>query len=135
VPWIYLPMVGEPFAEFTWRHARRRADQAHGGHADEAAVAAEVAAMLARADRGPLPDADQQAADRRIVARTRAALYSPLAAALPAERDRVDDTSEVADAAEQPGGSDPGHADDDAPLPEGLFDVLDPAAETQGEPW
>jgi hypothetical protein len=138
VPWVYLPMVGEPFAEFTWRHARRRADQSHCGHADEAAVAAEVAAILARADRGPQPGADQQAADRRIVARTRAVLQRPLAAALPTDRDRddgVDDTVEVADAAEQPGASGPARDGDDASLPAGLFEVLDPAAETQGEPW
>jgi hypothetical protein len=139
VPWVYLPMVGEPFAEFTWRHARRRADQAHGAHAPEAAVAAEVAAILTRADRGPQPGGDQQAADRRIVARTRAVLQRPLAAALPTDRDRdddgVDDTVEVADAAEQPGASGPARDGDDAALPAGLFDVLDPAAETQGEPW
>ena len=23
VPWTHLPMVSAPFAEFTWRHARR----------------------------------------------------------------------------------------------------------------
>jgi hypothetical protein len=140
VPWTYLPMVGEPFAEFTWRYARRRADQAHRGRADEAAVAAEVKAILARADRGPQPGADQQAAERRIVARTRAALQGSLAAALPAERDRVDDTAEAAAAAAaaaHPGAAGPDRNGDDAslPLPEGLFDVLDPAAETQGEPW
>jgi transposase InsO family protein len=135
VPWTHLPMVGEPFAEFTWRYARRLADQAQAGHADETAVAAAVAALLARADHGPPAATAQDAADRRIVARTRAALQSSLATGPPVDPDSADDPVDDPHAGAQPGGSDPGDAAASAPLPEGLFEVFDPAAATQGEPW
>jgi transposase InsO family protein len=135
VPWTHLEMVGEPFAEFLWRHSRGRADQAHGGHADETAVAATVAEILARADHGPASPTARDAADRRIVARSRAAVRSSLAAGLPREPDNADDPADAPDPDGQPARSDPAGAASPASLPAGLFDVFDPAAETQGEPW
>jgi transposase InsO family protein len=135
VPWTHLAMVGEPFAEFTWRYARRRADQAQGGHADESAVAATLAAILARADHGPASPTARDAADRRIVARTRASRRGWLAAGLPIDLGSADDPVDTLDSGGQPGGSDPAGLASPAPLPAGLFEVFDPAAETQGEPW
>jgi hypothetical protein len=135
VPWTHLEMVREPFGEFLWRYSRRQADQVHGGHADETAVAATVAEILARADHGPPPTTARDAADRRMVARSRAALRSSLAAGLPRELDGADDPVDTPDPDGRPAGSDPAGRASPAPLPEGLFDVFDPAAETQGEPW
>ncbi|GIE92817.1 transposase [Paractinoplanes rishiriensis] len=62
VPWIYLPMVSAPFADFTWRHARRLA----GAGATEAEIARVLDELLTRAEHGP------DKAGARITARTRA---------------------------------------------------------------
>jgi transposase InsO family protein len=62
VPWVYLPMVSAPFADFTWRHARRLA----GTGATEAEIARVLDELLTRAEHGP----DKTSA--RITARTRA---------------------------------------------------------------
>ncbi|MBT8227487.1 MAG: DDE-type integrase/transposase/recombinase [Dactylosporangium sp.] len=62
VPWIYLPMVSAPFADFTWRHARRLA----GNGATEAEIARVLDDLLTRAEHGP------DRAGARITARTRA---------------------------------------------------------------
>jgi putative transposase len=63
VPWTYLPMVSAPFADFTWRHARRLA----GRGATEAEIARVLDELLTRAEHGP------DKASARIAARTRAA--------------------------------------------------------------
>lgn len=62
VPWIYLPMVSAPFADFTWRHARRLA----GTGTTEAEIARVLDDLLTRAEHGP------DKASARITARTRA---------------------------------------------------------------
>lgn len=75
VPWTHLPMVAAPFADFTWRHARRIA----GAGATEAAVARVLDELLTRAEHGP----DRAAA--KVTARTRAgqASHRPVLAEQP----------------------------------------------------
>ncbi|WP_242624328.1 Mu transposase C-terminal domain-containing protein [Micromonospora kangleipakensis] len=60
--WTHLPMVSAPFADFTWRHARRLA----GTGATETDVARVLDELLTRAEHGP------NRASTRITARTRA---------------------------------------------------------------
>jgi putative transposase len=60
--WTHLPMVSAPFADFTWRHARRLA----GSGATESEVARILDDLLTRAEHGP------DRASARITARTRA---------------------------------------------------------------
>ncbi|MEQ4305531.1 Mu transposase C-terminal domain-containing protein [Plantactinospora sp. B6F1] len=84
--WTHLPMVSAPFADFTWRHARRLA----GTGATETDVARVLDELLTRAER---PDR----ASARITARTRAGqaghrptLPEPAAAPAVNESDRPD---------------------------------------------
>jgi hypothetical protein len=65
-PWSHAAVVAQPFADFTWRHARKIAAQRGLDSTNETAVAVVLAALLRRAGDGP------GAADR-AVARTRAA--------------------------------------------------------------
>lgn len=65
VPWTRLGTVSAPFADFTWRHARSLLAARGADTTDEGAIAAAVEDLLTRAGAGP---------DRRIAARTRAAL-------------------------------------------------------------
>jgi putative transposase len=74
VPWTHLPMLSAPFADFTWRHARKLAAAAGADHTNETVVARVLTDLLGRASHGPA--ADKPTA--RILARTRAALRSPL---------------------------------------------------------
>src|SRR5260370_8610263 len=53
VPWTHLSMVTQPFADFTWRHARRIAAERGVDDANETAVAVVLAALLRRAQQGP----------------------------------------------------------------------------------
>jgi hypothetical protein len=77
VPWTHLPMVAQPFADFTWRHARKIAAQRGVDDANETAVALVLAGLLRRAGRGP----DTQ----RALARTKTVSALPgLRPALPA---------------------------------------------------
>lgn len=73
VPWTHLAMVAQPFADFTWRHARKIAAQRGVDDANETAVALVLAGLLRRAGQGP--------GTRRTLARTRTA--SALRPALP----------------------------------------------------
>ncbi|WP_328466526.1 Mu transposase C-terminal domain-containing protein [Actinoplanes sp. NBC_00393] len=70
VAWTHLPMVSAPFADFTWRHARRLA----GTAATEAEIARILDGLLTRAQQGP------DRAGARVTARTRAgqAAHRPL---------------------------------------------------------
>ena len=80
VPWTHHAMVAQPFADFTWRHARRIAAERGLDDTNEAAVAAVLGALLHRAGHGP--------ESRRVLARQRAMAALPPAlpqpAALPA---------------------------------------------------
>jgi hypothetical protein len=68
VPWTHLPMVSAPFAEFTWRQARRLAAEKGKDNTNETEVARVLENLLTRAQAGP---ADKRTS--RIAARTRVA--------------------------------------------------------------
>jgi putative transposase len=65
-PWTHAPMVSAPFADFTWRHARRLAAEA-GRDDTETEIARALDQLLTRAEHGP------DKTSRRIAARTHAA--------------------------------------------------------------
>jgi putative transposase len=69
--WTHLPMVGAPFADFTWRHARRMAAARGLPDDNETEVARVLDELLTRAAGGPVDKATA-----RVVARTRAARRS-----------------------------------------------------------
>lgn len=62
-PWTHHTVVGQPFADFTWRASRKIAAQRGVDDTNEMAVAVILAALLRRAETGPGTD--------RVVARTR----------------------------------------------------------------
>jgi len=74
VPWTHHSMVAQPFADFTWRHARKIAAGRGLDDTNETAVAAVLGALLQRAGAGP--------ESRRALARQRA--MTALPPALPA---------------------------------------------------
>jgi hypothetical protein len=65
VPWTHRAIVTQPFADFTWRHARRIAAQRGVDDTDETTVAVVLEALLRKAAAGP--------GSSRVVARTQAA--------------------------------------------------------------
>lgn len=65
VPWTQLAVVQAPFADFTWRHARRVAAGRGMDDTNEVAVALVLARLLSQAGQGP-------DAERRALARARA---------------------------------------------------------------
>jgi transposase InsO family protein len=75
VPWTHLPMVTAPFADFTWRHARKLTGQAGLDDTNETDVARVLDELLTRAQDGPPGDAKSA----RVAARTRvgAAAHRP----------------------------------------------------------
>jgi hypothetical protein len=73
--WSYLANVGAPFADFTWRQARRIAAERGGDPCDEAGLARVLDELLHRAGQGP------ERTDRvvaRALARERSAASLPL---------------------------------------------------------
>ena len=120
VPWTHLPMVGAPFAEFTWRHARTLAAEKGLDDTNETEVARVLDDLLSRAQAGPVSKLSD-----RIAARTRvaAAAHRP-----PPREDPSDDGAMAA----EPGK--PVDGDDDGPLatviPFGIFD-----ADAEAERW
>jgi hypothetical protein len=70
VPWTHLGLVRQPFAEFTWRYARRLAAERGVDDTNETTVAVVLSALLARAEAGPSPE-------QRALARARAATAMP----------------------------------------------------------
>jgi Mu transposase, C-terminal/Homeodomain-like domain len=85
VPWTHLSMVARPFADFTWRHARKIAAERGVDDANETAVAVVLAALLRRAGQGP---GSRRALGRaRAVAALPAALPGAAPAALPGAHD------------------------------------------------
>src|SRR5260370_8620911 len=69
VPWTHQSMVAQPFADFTWRHARRIAAGRGLDDTNEPAVAAVLGALLQRAGHGP--------ERRRVLAPQRAVAAPP----------------------------------------------------------
>jgi putative transposase len=115
-PWTHLPMVAAPFAEFTWRHARRLAGEKGLDDTNETEVARVLDELLSRAQVGPVDKLSD-----RITARSRVA-------ATARRRPRCDDDV-TADA--------PGTTDEDGreePLatviPFGIFD-----ADAEADRW
>ncbi|MEO3781393.1 Mu transposase C-terminal domain-containing protein [Micromonospora sp. B11E3] len=108
--WTHLPMVGAPFADFTWRAARQIVAQRGGDDTDETAIARALDGLLTRAGNGPDGDVRQ----RRVAARTRAA-----GRPVPLPPDDPDDAGDDADV----------ENDSDAPLakviPFGVFEAGD----------
>jgi transposase InsO family protein len=106
VPWTHLPMVSAPFAEFTWRHARKLAAERGVDDTNETEVAKVLDDLLNRAQAGPVDKVSD-----RVAARTRVAA----AAHRPPPRDDTT-VSKAADSAA-----------DDSPLatviPFGVFDA------------
>jgi hypothetical protein len=87
-PWTHRPMVSAPFADFTWRHARRLAADAGLDDTNETDVARVLDDLLTRAAAGP--STDKQTA--RIAARTRVAAASHRPPA-PQPADKPEDTT------------------------------------------
>jgi putative transposase len=77
-PWTHLPMVAAPFADFTWRHARRLVAES-GREVTETEIARALDDLLTRAEHGP------DTTGRKIAARTRAAAVTRRSAPEPAE--------------------------------------------------
>jgi transposase InsO family protein len=65
-PWTHLPMLDAPFADFTWRHARRLAAEAGRDDTDETELARVLNDLLTRAQNGP-----GERASAKVAARTR----------------------------------------------------------------
>jgi len=90
-PWTHLPMVAAPFADFTWRHARKLAAQAGRDDTSETEVARVLDELLTRAQAGPPADK----ATARVAARTRVAAAAhrppPREESAPAQGDSDDD--------------------------------------------
>ncbi|MCO6004925.1 integrase [Actinoallomurus purpureus] len=72
VPWTHLPMVSAPFADFTWRHARRLAADKGLDDTNETDVARVLDNLLTRAQEGPT-DRSATRRSKRIAARTKVA--------------------------------------------------------------
>jgi putative transposase len=69
VPWTHRAMVNAPFADFTWRHARRLAVERGLDACDETTIARVLDDLLTRAEHGP----EQPRRDGKITARTKTA--------------------------------------------------------------
>jgi putative transposase len=75
--WRFLDRAPMPFGELAWDHARRNLEQA-GRTVTEAEIADTVAALLARAYKGPEPGSGPAGKrDQRVAARTRAVTPPP----------------------------------------------------------
>jgi Mu transposase, C-terminal len=94
-PWTHLPMVTAPFADFTWRHARRLAVEAGRDDTNETEVARVLDELLTRAGAGPQVSAGVDKTSARVAARTRVAAAAhrppPHAMAEPDEQDELDE--------------------------------------------
>ena len=113
-PWTYLPMVSAPFAEFTWRHARRLAAQSGRDDTSETELARVLEGLLTRAQAGP-----DGKATSRVTARTRAA----------ASAHRPPPRKEPTPVNSNSGGEDGGHP----PAPVSPFGIFD--ADAEAERW
>lgn len=93
VPWTHLPMVSAPFAEFTWRHARKLAAARGVDDTNETEVAKVLDDLLTRAQAGPVDKVSD-----RVTARTRVAA----AAHRPPPRDNTSASETAEPAADAP---------------------------------
>ena len=67
-PWTHLPMVAAPFAEFTWRYARRLAAEKGRDDTNETEVARVLDELLTRAEAGPVDKLTDRITGRARVA-------------------------------------------------------------------
>jgi len=115
-PWTHLSMVAAPFAEFTWRYARRLAAEKGRDDTNETEVARVLDELLTRAEAGPVDKLTDRITGR---ARVAGAAHRP--------PPREDDTP-----SETPGTT--GQDSRDGPLvtviPFGVFD-----ADAEAEKW
>ena len=115
-PWTHLPMVAAPFAEFTWRYARRLAAEKGRDDTNETEVARVLDELLTRAEAGPVDKLTDRITGR---ARVAGAAHRP-----PAREDHTP--------SETPGTT--GQDSRDGPLvtviPFGVFD-----ADAEAEKW
>jgi Mu transposase, C-terminal len=126
VPWTHLAMVTQPFADFTWRHARKIAAQRGVDDANETAVAVVLAGLLRRAGQGP----DTQ----RTLARTRAASALPgLRPALPAPEPAAGPAAPPEPQAAEPGTREEGTSPEAEAVTVAGFGLFDPFGEQDGE--
>ncbi|GHC81212.1 transposase [Nocardiopsis terrae] len=95
-PWVHQGLVNRPFADFTWRYARRLATQRGVDTTNETSLAVVLAALLRRCEDGPGPD---QAA----TARARASTDMPQRPRVPppTPQDLDEETRDDGDGAEQ----------------------------------
>ncbi|MEV0826354.1 Mu transposase C-terminal domain-containing protein [Nonomuraea rubra] len=123
-PWTHLPMVAAPFADFTWRYARRLAAEAGLDDTNETVVARVLDALLTRAQAGPADDGDGlwDGAGARVVART---IVGAAAHRLPALEPAGTQSPELPEAVEKSGEALTGTV-----VPLGIFD-----AEAEAERW
>ena len=120
-PWTHLPMVSAPFADFTWRHARRLAAQAGRDNTDQTEIARILDQLLTRAQNGP-----GDRADARVVARTRVGA----ATHRPPQVDKLDDPAVVGDAGDAATTAEAGTSPGATVIPLGVFD-----ADAEAERW
>jgi putative transposase len=114
-PWTHLPMVGAPFADFTWRHARRLVAES-GREVTESEIARALDALLSRAEHGP------DTVGRKIAARTQVGVSSHRRPSPPANLPTDDPGAEASG-----GGEDAALA---TVIPFGIFD-----ADAEAERW
>jgi hypothetical protein len=127
VPWTHQAVVGQPFADFTWRASRKIAAQRGLDDTNEMAVAVILAALLRRAETGP--DA-QRALARTLTSRSMSNhLPAELTAAsvvpesLPAGEQLTDvEHRGPVDAGEPPSAGEPENNQAGAVVPFGIFD-------------
>src|SRR5262249_26080336 len=72
VPWIHQAMASAPFADFTWRHARRLAAERGLDDTNETDVARVLDELLTRAEAGPGDRRGDRRTDR-VAGRTKVA--------------------------------------------------------------
>jgi transposase InsO family protein len=115
-PWTHLPMISAPFADFTWRHARRLAAQAGLDDTNETDVARVLDELLTRAEAGPVEDRPSA----RIAARTRVGAASHRPPLPPDDSGSDDDDDDGADVGE-----------DRPAVPVAAFGIFDVDAEAE----
>ncbi len=116
VPWTHQGLLRQPFADFTWRAARKLLAERGGNPTDETAITAVLAELLARGESGP-------SRAQRTAARTRTTSQPSWPRPAQAEPADQDDQAEEPDRPEQ---------GTDAPaakvVPLGIFDPYQEAS-------
>ncbi|MFE3070215.1 Mu transposase C-terminal domain-containing protein [Streptomyces sp. NPDC059247] len=96
VPWVHLPLVNAPFADFTWAHARRLATEAGLDDTNETAVARVLDSLLTRAEHGPDLRSAKVAGRTRVAAVVHAPATAPEIEMVPDPEPEADPPAAVA---------------------------------------